>query len=901
MFTDFNKIYSMEIDLKSLEVVHNSKALYSNVDLNTSTMMVKLSMDQKSLNLTDTTITAYIKAGKNNNVTMQRCEILEPVEGIVGLDFKSSALQAGTNTFFLEIKSKNGEIINSPLITYKVVELFDVSEGTDGDNNTSILVQLISEVDVIKESVETLRDEITAAEEIRKSNESTRVESENQRVTSETSRETAETSRTQSESVRVENEKSRIAAESNRVENEKSRVSAESGRVSSESERVLAETKRAEDFENMKNEIKNHISNHPDTVTIDDEIISKEKTWSSSKIEDFIHTNDDVVWGTVQGENLSVDYTKEGYLREIEVFGNTWQDDTDSKNLFDINSYNNPNDGYTNEAYRQKALKLKPNTTYTMSMKRVKTTAPSAYIIFQIRGYASGKGASCQIKEDLSVNAFVNKGTFTTDDTGIIYITCYSYPIGPQWFSEICGDIQIEEGEVATDYVPYHKADLSNIKHLGELYVDEEGQPILDSEGREQYKIEVESYSDNFYDEEYTKLQAPNLKYIDGGFEAQTKDTSIIANLSDTSIFNPNIQYTLKFNYKTENNTMALKVGFKYADGSTTISTLPQNGESVLTVKSVMGKKITKIGIITIGVGNGNGYTKLSNIQISVDSAYIKPKSHKTTLLLPCQLSKVGDVADRLYWDNEKKKYVVEKNVYNTTEDDIKNITTAVIGNNGDFDLFAIKNFASFCFKGKDFIANDINLLNDKSYLHGNGNVEYCLPKGLVELNIISFRNYLTTNNIKMYIPLIPTATPQLIETNITEKILLQCYKDKTHLFVTGGIDGGIKAKVPLDGGQAIQSLSAENNVLKTSNIELKQTNEIQDVLIDTTMMATDEMFTMFEPLLSQVSETLQLTKEVSKLVDMYVAMVMRGLKKENEVPERYREQVKEILAQLEK
>lgn len=73
-------------------------------------------------------------------------------------------------------------------------------------------------------------------------------------------------------------------------------------------------------------------------------------------------------------------------------------------------------------------------------------------------------------------------------------------------------------------------------------------------------------------------------------------------------------------------------------------------------------------------------------------------------------------------------------------------------------------------------------------------------------------------------------ATPQRIETNITEQILLPCYKDKTHLFVTGGIDGGIKIKAPLDGGQAIQSLSARNvalneevNTLSLENEELKQ------------------------------------------------------------------------------
>lgn len=82
---------------------------------------------------------------------------------------------------------------------------------------------------------------------------------------------------------------------------------------------------------------------------------------------------------------------------------------------------------------------------------------------------------------------------------------------------------------------------------------------------------------------------------------------------------------------------------------------------------------------------------------------------------------------------------------------------------------------------------------------------------------------------------------------------------------------------------------------------ELEETNKTQDELINTTMLATDEMYMMIEPLLSEVVQTLSLERSVSKMVDMYVAMVQRGLKTIDEVPARYREQVKEILAQLEK
>lgn len=82
---------------------------------------------------------------------------------------------------------------------------------------------------------------------------------------------------------------------------------------------------------------------------------------------------------------------------------------------------------------------------------------------------------------------------------------------------------------------------------------------------------------------------------------------------------------------------------------------------------------------------------------------------------------------------------------------------------------------------------------------------------------------------------------------------------------------------------------------------ELKEVNNIQDILIDTTMLATDEIFTMIEPILDLVPENIYLERGVSKMVDMYVAMIQRGIKTIDEVPVRYREEVKRILTELEK
>ena len=82
---------------------------------------------------------------------------------------------------------------------------------------------------------------------------------------------------------------------------------------------------------------------------------------------------------------------------------------------------------------------------------------------------------------------------------------------------------------------------------------------------------------------------------------------------------------------------------------------------------------------------------------------------------------------------------------------------------------------------------------------------------------------------------------------------------------------------------------------------ELKEENKTQDILIDTTMLATDEIFTMIEPILELTPQTINLERGNSKMVDLYVAMIQRGIKTIDQVPLRYREEVRRILEELEK
>ena len=91
----------------------------------------------------------------------------------------------------------------------------------------------------------------------------------------------------------------------------------------------------------------------------------------------------------------------------------------------------------------------------------------------------------------------------------------------------------------------------------------------------------------------------------------------------------------------------------------------------------------------------------------------------------------------------------------------------------------------------------------------------------------------------------------------------------------------------------------------------ITDSDEKHEALTDVMLCAIDEVFMMLDPLISVSEEVVMsmensdqlgelLNKEVSKMVELYVVMVQRGLKTIEQVPTRYREQVRELLANVE-
>lgn len=170
----------------------------------------------------------------------------------------------------------------------------------------------------------------------------------------------------------------------------------------------------------------------------------------------------ELIGNSVQGENPSPDNPQENRSAGRK-----------SRNLFDITKYDKYDDTWTNTTYTTKKLKLKPNTTYTISCKRL-VDKPKQYVIFNIaEGLASGSGIYAQIQPDLSINVFISKGTFMTNDVGEITLSYYvDCPKEQYWFTEVIGDIQIEEGGKENAYEPYSDKYLFDAKVTGKNLFD---------------------------------------------------------------------------------------------------------------------------------------------------------------------------------------------------------------------------------------------------------------------------------------------------------------------------------------------------------------------------------------------------------------------------------------------
>ncbi|MGL4523373.1 MAG: CD1375 family protein, partial [Bacilli bacterium] len=173
--------------------------------------------------------------------------------------------------------------------------------------------------------------------------------------------------------------------------------------------------------------------------------------------------------------------------------------------------------------------------------------------------------------------------------------------------------------------------------------------------------------------------------------------------------------------------------------------------------------------------------------------------------------------------------------------------------------------------------------------------------------DVAGFKSWLAQNPTTVVYQLAESTT-EYIENNGQ----LRSFDYQTTVSAESVVPVKLSGNIPVNYASTLNTLSTTARELKLENLSLieqaelleqqlitaNETNDYQDSLIDVSLLATDELYTLIEPLLPELFSN---TKGGNAMVDAYVAMVIKGLKTIEEVPSRYREEVKRVLAELEK
>lgn len=224
------------------------------------------------------------------------------------------------------------------------------------------------------------------------------------------------------------------------------------------------------------------------------------------------------------------------------------------------------------------------------------------------------------------------------------------------------------------------ESDLSIIQSVGDLYVDEEGSPILDDEGNEQYKLEIESGNDlirdfRYYEHSLKRLWngvLENSRVINATILKNEVQFQMSGNILGVSILGVKANtlgtYTIRFKYNHYDyfpfiRMNSMKKGVFVEQPTTYIGT---DDEGYYYANFLLSKEFDELRF-TLGINTCFDATVIhsfSDVSIYLGTGLkIIPQSNKTTILMPQQLKGLSDVKDRLFYDYTKNMYVIENKI----------------------------------------------------------------------------------------------------------------------------------------------------------------------------------------------------------------------------------------------
>lgn len=379
----------------------------------------------------------------------------------------------------------------------------------------------------------------------------------------------------------------------------------------------------------------------------------------------------------------------------------------------------------------------------------------------------------------------------------------------------------IEELEVFGDTIQ-NSNDLSDIKSVGTLYVDENNQPILDKKGNKQYMINLTSTNKNLLNNKNVIQGVYNYGTIGGTPIFRTSDVRLTLSPEQAIPMAPNTVITCKsekFNFAIAELNNGVSLGDTgWQQGTVTITTKPQTTHVAFNISKgdapAGTEQITTDDLLP-------GDIMLCYGDESID--LVDHLSSDIEIILPHQLQKVGDVSDKLYYDKNSNRFVVEKNIEDlvlTGQENWYFVTnnttnTAQFGVYDGFEFTTLTRVMSDRFTQTEdtLLSKDEEMISIRTNSNGIDTLYIRIDKTkLDEVTVSCFKKWLSQNNTLVKYKL---KSPKISYIKSED---LKLYDGETNIFdyTTNTIQPTIKFKVDRLNNEA---LYAVENAIKNSSI----------------------------------------------------------------------------------
>lgn len=524
---------------------------------------------------------------------------------------------------------------------------------------------------------------------------------------------------------------------------------------------------------------------------------TKEESYTKLETDEKIKEISDMKYIEVTGEFISEDNTLEAPITDIEIFGNTTQR---SENISIIaNTVSGAIGADTGEDYDNSDR----SRTDFIEVK------PHDYIVF----YVDGKPKNINVFYYNSDKEFIRRDGGSDGQSSIPNTTVPSMAKYIKLYYTVTPTIELQ---ITRTY-------LEDIISVGELQEDGKYKLSLKSCGKNLFNInELQVRPDTRIENNSVIMENPANIFGSGCSIRKKCNLSLDVTYTLTSVVGNYQCYVELIFFDNCSN----QLGIQRSYGNVCIFTVP--------------KDTVEIEYVVCN-GNYTGDTvTVTDIQLEVSTQatkYEQYTSNMCDIILPCQLEKVGDVSDRLYYDNEEKAWCVEKNVLRE-----KFIPTKIECNFGDDNvglarlLYFNNKFKWVPWHSGDVIANKPKIITGKTWEVAENIGKFSELTSSTALDVIIPSSVTTLDGAKEYTKdheyIGILLNPKKIILPLSTQIKLNSFFGITHIFAdTTKIKPSIKCKITKSLTGSIQTLNKESDMLigRLANIEgLKESQNIQ-------------------------------------------------------------------------